>query len=133
MSDLLRKRVESLENEVELLLERIEQLEGEVLGREWFCPIEFCLTPSQQRLLAALISRERCSKEFLHMASTKPGVEAESELKIIDVWICKMRPKLQAFGINIQTVWGFGYMLSPEDQARLRNWKTGDADGSPQN
>lgn len=33
----------------------------------------------------------------------------EPEIKIIDVWICKMRRKLRRLGVEIDTVWGTGY------------------------
>jgi two-component system cell cycle response regulator CtrA len=40
----------------------------------------------------------------------------EPEMKIIDVFICKLRKKLQVFGAGhlISTVWGRGYMLRDE-------------------
>jgi two-component system cell cycle response regulator CtrA len=48
----------------------------------------------------------------------------EPELKIIDVFICKLRKKLATAtgGVNyIETVWGRGYVLrDPEDQAARR-------------
>ena len=37
----------------------------------------------------------------------------EPEIKIIDVWICKLRKKLKPLGVNIDTVWGRGYRLLP--------------------
>ena len=46
----------------------------------------------------------------------------EPELKIIDVFICKLRKKLDAAsgGINyIETVWGRGYVLREPDQISM--------------
>ena len=45
----------------------------------------------------------------------------EPEMKIIDVFICKLRKKLQVAGAGhlIGTVWGRGYMLRDEDRANL--------------
>jgi two-component system cell cycle response regulator CtrA len=44
----------------------------------------------------------------------------EPEIKIIDVFICKLRKKLEdaSGGVNyIETVWGRGYVLrNPEDE-----------------
>lgn len=37
----------------------------------------------------------------------------EPEIKIIDVWICKLRKKLRPLGVKIDTVWGRGYRLLP--------------------
>ena len=47
----------------------------------------------------------------------------EPELKIIDVFICKLRKKLQqATGGNhyIETVWGRGYVLREQDQQEMK-------------
>jgi two-component system cell cycle response regulator CtrA len=54
-----------------------------------------------------------CSKEtFLnHMYA---GADEEPEMKIIDVFVCKLRKKLCAAtgGVDyIETVWGRGYVL----------------------
>ncbi len=42
----------------------------------------------------------------------------EPEMKIIDVFICKLRKKLQLVGAGhlISTIWGRGYMLREEDR-----------------
>ena len=41
----------------------------------------------------------------------------EPEMKIIDVFVCKLRKKLQAAGAAnlISTIWGRGYMLRDEE------------------
>ncbi|HWF01771.1 MAG TPA: response regulator transcription factor [Caulobacteraceae bacterium] len=46
----------------------------------------------------------------------------EPELKIIDVFICKLRKKLKQVGDDhhIETVWGRGYMLSDPREARAQ-------------
>ena len=46
----------------------------------------------------------------------------EPEMKIIDVFVCKLRKKLQSAGAGhlISTVWGRGYMLR-EEAARARS------------
>ena len=52
--------------------------------------------------------QEKSAKEVNEMIKTNP------ELKIIDVFICKLRKKLSAVtgGDNyIETVWGRGYVL----------------------
>jgi DNA-binding response OmpR family regulator len=36
----------------------------------------------------------------------------EPEIKIIDVFICKARKKLDPIGVRIDTVWGKGYALA---------------------
>jgi len=47
----------------------------------------------------------------------------EPELKIIDVFICKLRKKLDAVSGSqsfIETVWGRGYVLREPDGTELR-------------
>jgi two-component system cell cycle response regulator CtrA len=45
----------------------------------------------------------------------------EPEIKIIDVFICKLRKKLQSagFGSTISTVWGRGYMLRDPSSSEI--------------
>jgi len=74
---------------------------------------------------AVLTRQEHAIFTALHAASprirTKEQLLADvywsenddPEIKIIDVWICKLRKKLQPLGVNIQTVWGQGYRLMP--------------------
>ena len=38
--------------------------------------------------------------------------DKEPEIKIIDVYICKARKKLEPIGVRIDTVWGRGYALA---------------------
>lgn len=38
--------------------------------------------------------------------------DKEPEIKIIDVYICKARRKLEPIGVRIDTVWGKGYALA---------------------
>ena len=54
-----------------------------------------------------------CSKDALMNALYNVGVDDEPEIKIIDVFICKLRKKLKPFGLDIETVWGRGYLMTP--------------------
>lgn len=124
MTALKDQRIAALENENDELRERVRQLEIEVFGAgTWHCPVEFRLTPSEQKILTALVARERCSKEFLHLSTAKPGEHPEAALKIIDVWVCRIRKKIEPFGLGIQTLWGTGYTLSDADRACLLSWQ----------
>jgi hypothetical protein len=66
----------------------------------------FHLTRSQAQLLLALIQNTELARGRLDMG------------KIVDVHICHMRPLLQAFGISIETLWGYGYQLSADNRRR---------------
>jgi two-component system, cell cycle response regulator CtrA len=50
----------------------------------------------------------------------------EPEMKIVDVFICKLRKKLLAVGADnlIGTVWGRGYMLRDSQETKLRDEET---------
>lgn len=39
--------------------------------------------------------------------------------KILDVWLCRLRRKLRAHDIEIQTIWGRGWYMEPEDRAKV--------------
>jgi two-component system cell cycle response regulator CtrA len=41
----------------------------------------------------------------------------EPDIKIVDVFVCKMRRKLKPYRIIIQTDWGRGYFLPAESKA----------------
>ena len=49
--------------------------------------------------------------------ATYPFGQDEAEIKIVDVWICKIRKKVKAYGIEVQTQWGQGYFLTAESKA----------------
>ncbi|WP_269244920.1 winged helix-turn-helix domain-containing protein [Rhizobium sp. AG207R] len=40
----------------------------------------------------------------------------EPEIKIIDVFICKARKKLDPIGVRIDTLWGKGYALAVDQK-----------------
>lgn len=37
--------------------------------------------------------------------------DEEPDAKIIDVWVCKLRPLIAPLGIRIETLWGKGYRM----------------------
>jgi two-component system cell cycle response regulator CtrA len=45
----------------------------------------------------------------------------EPQMKIIDVFVCKMRKKLQSWDIEISTLWGRGYYLTREMKDKVRS------------
>jgi hypothetical protein len=46
--------------------------------------------------------------------SRRPHPKVETEPKIVDVVICKLRKKLEPLGLRIETVWSCGYFMSDE-------------------
>lgn len=70
------------------------------------------LTRQELTILLALknVAPRVRSKEQL-MADLYWSENEDPEIKIIDVWICKLRKKLQPLGVVIETIWGRGYRL----------------------
>jgi two-component system cell cycle response regulator CtrA len=72
------------------------------------------LTGSEYKILALLAQRQGSTLTKEMLLNHLYGGMDEAEIKIIDVFICKLRKKLaQASGGRnyIETVWGRGYML----------------------
>jgi two-component system cell cycle response regulator CtrA len=72
------------------------------------------LTGSEYKILALLAQRQGSTLTKEMLLNHLYGGMDEAEIKIIDVFICKLRRKLaQASGGRnyIETVWGRGYML----------------------
>jgi len=105
-------RLEAVENENEILRSRIRELEAQ-LNKVDVVPMSFGLTAHEAKVFITLFNSGICSKEFL-LNSVYEGAYDQPQLKIIDVFICKMRKKMKAFGVEIQTVWGRGYRMTPE-------------------
>lgn len=80
------------------------------------------LTGQEATLFHALLSAKgrTLSKEHLLTELYAKKVYADDELpeiKIIDVFVCKMRKKIKPLGIDVSTSWGRGYYLrEPECQ-----------------
>ena len=51
-------------------------------------------------------------------------------MKIIDVWICKMRKKLRPYGIEVKTAWGAGYEIPEASEVIARGAYGGGGTGS---
>jgi two-component system cell cycle response regulator CtrA len=108
------------------LAEKVRQLEVKLRGA-WEAPAEFSLSPAEEACLRALVNRQgTVTKAALHEATRDPFDPQTDEvlIKIVDVYICRLRQKLKPFGLSIQTSWGTGYRLTPDTRARLLNWNT---------
>lgn len=68
---------------------------------------EFALFETLQNAGDRVLSQEALLRSIYGLQMDEP------EIKIIDVFVCKLRKKLKPLGVEIQTVWGSGYRLLP--------------------
>jgi two-component system, cell cycle response regulator CtrA len=78
------------------------------------------LTPQENRFLGALVARPLATRELIMTALYHQRGADEAEMKIIDVFACKVRKKLKPLAIEIHTVWGRGYRLDAATRTRLK-------------
>lgn len=71
------------------------------------------VTGSEAALLAGLIRRPEMTRASLHVLIQREGRDEDTDIKIVDVFMCKLRAKLKKHGIFIKTIWGRGYFLEP--------------------
>jgi two-component system, cell cycle response regulator CtrA len=117
-------RLEALERENERLREENLSLKQALVSGGWRAPPEFRLTGKEARLLGCLLARDQATKDQLMTALYDPGIDDEPEIKIIDVFVCKLRTKLRPFGIPVRTIWGVGYALDAESKDAIRNFQS---------
>ncbi|WP_283800076.1 helix-turn-helix domain-containing protein [Nitratireductor sp. GZWM139] len=105
--DLLARQA----SEINTLRERIRQLEEALSPASIEIPMEWGLTATEARIFSHMATRDVARKDAIMLAVYGGRSGEMPDEKIVDVLICKMRKKLAAFGVQIQTVWGIGYAL----------------------
>ena len=107
---------------VHALQDRIEELE-DLLGLRVPVPrSDLELTKIERQLLGILYRGGLISSEFAHRAIY--GLRSECDqpnLKIIDVFISRLRRKLRPHAIKLSTQWGEGYYFDAENRAKLKS------------
>ena len=116
----LDNQVEALTAENERLLDENERLRADQ-GLSLNAPLQFSLTGKEACLFGRLIALKGAvgTKQALMDAMYNGSID-EPEIKIVDVFVCKLRKKLKPFGVDIQTVWGQGYRIEPDVVARFK-------------
>lgn len=100
----------------------------------------FSFTRTEAAMFLPLLTKPGAhSKEALHHMAYN-GSDGGPEIKIVDVMICKIRKKLNAFGnqnnipdfaLHLKTVWGDGYKLTSEGHALIEALITATLEGKP--
>lgn len=111
---------EALQAENDRLREQVAYLER-ALGLDFLPPMEWRLTPNEARLIGALVTRPVLTKDAAMALLYRDLGKEEAGIRIVDVFICKARKKLQPFGIEIKTVWGVGYALEADAKVAIRS------------
>jgi len=114
----LEARIRQLEADNQRLSDEYMFLKESLVPPDWMAPIEFRLTGKESIILGVLVKHDSCSKQQLHTAVNVGNFSAddETEIKIVDVFVCKLRKKIKLFDFKIETVWGHGYAMSKADR-----------------
>lgn len=108
--DALISLVYDLQSQVETLLE--SQADNQVMEIQG----KFKMTVTESRILSSLMDGRPHSKDSIFNAVWFDRMLDPPEMKIVDVMICKVRKKLFAYGVEIETIWGSGYCLTNRDR-----------------
>ncbi|MEZ2410518.1 helix-turn-helix domain-containing protein [Bosea sp. RCC_152_1] len=113
----LSARLEALEAENDRLRDRCEFLE-EAMGLTVDAPVFLGLTKHEARLFGALLKRPMLTKTGVMATLYSERPDEEPEMKIVDVYVCKIRKKLKPYGLEIETIWGQGYRMTEAMRAK---------------
>lgn len=74
----------------------------------------FNATVMEAKLIKELMTGRILTKEAIHQLLYAADAGGGPDLKVIDVMVCKIRPKLEDHSIEIMTIRGMGYKMAPE-------------------
>src|SRR6185312_11720322 len=96
-------QIEKLEARVKELEAAVEQLSGVPA-----VPRQLKLARHEAKFLEVLLSRATVTKEvaLAQVYADRWNQDEIPEIKIVDVFVCKLRKKLKPFGLKIDTQWG---------------------------
>lgn len=107
--DYYPQRMEEAHDIIDMLRERLELM----LGSPDMTGAEYGMTGSEAAIYRYIRNRDIATKAGIYAALYGAGGDGPEE-KIVDVLICKLRPKVPS-GEKITTVWGVGYKLERDD------------------
>lgn len=78
----------------------------------------FKITHDPARLLVTLLDGRPHGRDGLY--DVLYGNRSDGpEIKILDVYVSRLRRSLGAYGITIELLWGFGYQMTAENGAKV--------------
>lgn len=98
------------EDRIAELEEEVRQLREALAPAHLLAPIEYKLTPAEQRLYSALAVGGVLPDERLEQAIGEGRIISEGLLR---THITKLRKKLRPFNVRIVNISGIGYYLDP--------------------
>lgn len=79
------------------------------------CASFFKASPLEAAMLALMLRRDTVTKSQLHTVientRANPQGKEVTDIKMVDVLICKLRKKLKTHDLYIETMWGHGYAI----------------------
>lgn len=115
MTALRDDLVARLEQENDDLRARVRMLE-QLAGVNFEAPPQFGFTKNETVIFGLLLKNKLVRRESM-MDALYDHKQDEAEIKIVDVWVCKIRKKVKPYGIDVATQWGQGYFLTAESRA----------------
>lgn len=112
------QRVRDLQVKLAAAQDRIAALEAEI-GVNVVNPVLIGLSRAEANVFGVILRCPVASYSLLMEAvyGGRPDCDQPAS-NVLHVLVGKMRPKLQKLGIEIETVWGTGYRMSPESKAK---------------
>lgn len=85
-------------------------------------PAGLRLTKREDLVLRSLLKRPLATKEQVMSDAYADLYDLgdEPEIKIVAVFVCKIRKKMKPFGLTIETQFGVGYRVPPETRQAIR-------------
>lgn len=116
----LEDRIDELEEENRQLRERIAELTG--INDTWAARQAFGLTDTEARVLLLIV---RCGQaEYRHLEASiwddLDGCASDNPPGCIRSHVKRMRKKIRPHGIDVETIYSFGYAISESSRARCR-------------
>lgn len=116
----LQEQLKMAEDELQDMKEKARTIDGKQLDNCY--GILFGLTRTEGLIMNILMQRAFVTRQAAMQLMYNMRVDDEPEEKIIDVYICKARQKLRKFGINIETNWGQGHMITPDNKMKVKEY-----------